>query len=84
MNMNKLLIEVHVPSIESTFDIWIPRNVGVFELLPLITTAVVRLSDGMFVANDVALCNGTTGVIYNNNIRVDDMRLKNGSRLMLI
>ena len=82
--MDKLLIEVHVPSIGNTFDMWIPRNARVFDLLPLITTAVVRLSDGMFVTNDVALCNGITGAIYSNNVSVDDMQLKNGSHLMLI
>ena len=84
MNMNKLLVEVYVPAIESTFDISIPRNVKVFELLPLITTAVAQLSDGLFIPNDAVLCHGNTGVIYSYNMSVDDMRLKNGSRLLLI
>ena len=82
--MNKLLIEVYVPSIGSTFDVSIPRNSMVSEILPLIVTAVTQLSDGLFVPNDTALCNGTTGAIYCHNMSVDDMQLKNGSRLMLI
>lgn len=82
--MTKLLIEVYVPSIGNTFDVSIPRNSRVFELLPLIVTAVEQLSDGLFVPNDAALCNGSTGVIYNHSMSVDDMQLKNGSRLMLI
>ena len=82
--MSKLLIEVHVPAIGKTFDVSIPHNAKVFELLPLITNAVTQLSDGLFMPNDVALCNGNTGVIYNNNMSVDDMQLKNGSRIMLI
>jgi len=82
--MNKLLIEVYVPSIGNTFDVFIPCNAKVFELLPLITTAVTNLAGGLFAPHDVALCNGNTGAIYSNNMSVNDMKLKNGSRLMLI
>jgi len=82
--MSRLLIEVHVPSLGEIFDMSIPRNAKIYELLPLFTKAVAQLSDGVFVPNDVALCDGITGVVYNNNMSVDDMQLKNGSRLMLI
>ena len=82
--MNKLLIEVYVPSIGRAFDIFIPHNARVFELLPLISTVVTKLADGLFVPDKVVLCNGDTGKIYNNDMTVSDMQLKNGSRLMLI
>ena len=82
--MDKLLIEVYVPAIASAFDISIPREARVFELLPLITTAVAQRSGGLFIPNDAVLCNGSTGAIFGNNMSVDDMRLKNGSQLMLI
>jgi len=82
--MDKLLIEVYVPSIRGTFDVSIPDNSGVFELLPLITSAVLQLSDGLFVPNDTVLCDGCTGQIFDNNMSASDMKLKNGSRLMLI
>ena len=82
--MNKLLIEVYVPAIGDTFDVSIPDNAMVFELLPLITTAVTRLADGLFISNDAVLCDGNTGVIHSYDMDVNDMQLKNGSRLMLI
>ena len=82
--MSRLLVEVHVPTIGSTFDISIPRNARVYEILPLIVTAISRISDGLFIPNDVALCNGYTGSIYSNGMSVSDMLLKNGSRLMLV
>ena len=82
--MNRLLVGIYVPAIGSTFDVSIPHHARVFELLPLISHAVERLSNGLFVPNDPALCNGTTGVIYNNNMSVEDMELQNGSRLMLV
>ena len=82
--MNKLLIEVYVPSISRSFDVFIPRNARAFELLQLLTVAVAKLSDDLFIPNNAALCNGRTGLIYANNMSVNDMKLQNGSRLMLI
>jgi len=82
--MNKLLIEVYVPAISGTFDVSVSGNFKVFELLPLISTAVAKLSDGLFIPNDVALCNGLTGAIFIGSMSVDEMQLQNGSRLMLI
>ena len=82
--MPQILVEVYVPAIGNTFDILIPRSVRVYELLPLIIKAVVGLSSNLFVPNETALCNGTTGEIYNYNMSVEEMKLKNGSKLLLI
>ena len=82
--MDKLLIEVYVPAIGSVYDVFIPYKAKVYELTPLIASAVEKLSDGLFVSNDAALCNGNTGTIYHNNISVEEMSLRNGSRLIMI
>ena len=82
--MNSLLIEVYVPSIGGTFDVSIPSSARVFELLPLIIVAVSRIAEGLFVSKNMALCDGSTGTIFRNNMTVEDMQLKNGSRILLI
>ena len=82
--MNKILVEVYVPAIGRTYDMLIPCDAKVFELLPLISGVVEKLANGLFVANDTILCNGNTGTIFNKNMSVIDMELKNGSRLMLL
>ena len=82
--MDNLLVEVYVPSILQSFDILIPRKAKMFELLPLITTIISQLSDGLFVANDAVLCDGNSGAIYSSNMSVSGMQLKNGSLLMLV
>ena len=82
--MNKLLVEIYVPAIGNSYDVFIPHNARVFELLPLISEAVEKLSNGLFVPNAPVLCNGVTGVIYYSRLTVEDMKLKNGSKLMLI
>ena len=82
--MNKLLVEVYVPAIGSVYDVFIPIGAKVYELAPLISTAIEKLSDGLFASADTVLCDGVSGSIYNINLSVEDMKLKNGSRLMLI
>jgi len=82
--MNNLLIEVYVPAINTRYDVFIPYNARVYELLPLISSAVEKLSGSLFSQENNALCDGETGRIYNNSMTVGDMDLKNGSRMMLI
>ena len=82
--MNKLLIEVYVPSISKLYDVLIPCGVKVRELTILIAGAVEKLSDGLFASNDAVLCDGNSGAILNINLSAEDMKLQNGSRLMLI
>ena len=81
---NKLLVEVYVPAISTSYDVLIPRNARAYELLQLISSIIKRLSGSLFSPNNTALCDGKTGRIYNNNMTVEDMNLKNGSRMMLM
>ena len=82
--MREMLVEIYVPSLGCGFDVSIPRKIKIAELLHLVTTAIDKLSDGLFISSDPILCDDTTGVIYENNMTVDDVQLKNGSRLILI
>jgi len=82
--MDKLLVEVYVPAISNHYDVFIPRNARVFELLPLISSAAERLSGSLFSRNYTALCEGETGRIYSNSMTVEEMKLRNGSRMILI
>jgi len=82
--MNKLLVEVKVPAIGSIYDVYIPDRAKVFELTPLIVSAVERLSDGLFLSGNAVLCDGNTGEIYGSTMTVEALQLKIGSRLILI
>jgi hypothetical protein len=82
--MNQLLIEVNVPSIGSVHDVFVPMNASVRELLPLIATAIKKLSHGYFSPNNPVLCDGNTGIIYKNDATVETLNLANGSKVILI
>ena len=83
--MDKILIEVFVPALGSPFDIFIPAQAYLFEVLELIKKAVTELSEGRFTADGTtALCFRENGAIININLSVAGLALHDGSRLMLI
>ncbi len=83
--MDKILVEVFVPALESTFDIFIPQQAYVYEIAELIKRAVAEMAGGRMVIDaGTALCNRVDGTIININLSVQELELHNGSGLMLI
>lgn len=83
--MDKILIEVYAPILGRSFDIFIPQESQMFEVLDLVKKAIADMSDGLFAANEsTALCNRNDGTILNINLPVYELGLHNGSKLILI
>lgn len=83
--MDKVLVEVYVPVLDRSYDIFIPLRSPMFEVLELIKKAVKEMSDGRFIANEnTAICHRENGTIININLSVYELEIKNGSKLMLI
>lgn len=85
MMNNKALVEVFVPAAEQKFDVFIPLESKMGEVVRLLSSALSDLSDGKFKATeDTIVCDAKTGIIYNINIEIAELGIKTGSRLMLI
>ena len=83
--MDKVLVEVYVPVLDRSFDIFIPLRSPMFEVLGLIKKAVKEMSDGRFIANEnTVICHRENGTIININLSVYELEIRNGSKLMLI
>ena len=83
--MKKVLVEVFVPTLEKSFDVFIPVGSPMYEVSELMKKAISDLSDGRFIANsDTTLCYKENGLILNINITVYELGIHNGSKLMLI
>ncbi len=83
--MNKVLVEIFLPATGKSFDVYIPLESQMSEVLALVSTLLSDLSEGKYKAdNKAVLCNATTGIIYNINMSVSELGIKNGSKLMLI
>jgi hypothetical protein len=83
--MNKLLIELFLPAAGVAYDVRIPMNSRIGEIIPLLESCMSELADGYFVPNgDSVLCERTTGVILDVNKTPNEMGIINGAKLMLI
>ncbi|MDF2820871.1 MAG: hypothetical protein K0R15_1312 [Clostridiales bacterium] len=83
--MNKILVEVYLPVADISYDVFIPTKSKLFEVLPLLSKSISELSGGLYLATeDTILCNYNDGAIYNINLSVEELGLKNGSKLILI
>jgi len=82
--MNNFLVEVYVPSIGKEFDVFIPTDVKIHEVSGLLINAITKISDGLFIPEEAALCDRNTGKILDINLSADELKIRNASRLMLI
>ncbi len=83
--MNKVLVEICLPAANQSFDVYIPLESRMSEVLVLVSSLLSDLSDGKYKATqDAVLCDAETGIIFNINMTVFELGIKNGSKLMLI
>lgn len=82
--MNKVLVVLTVPSIEMTFEAFIPMNKSISSLIVLFKKAISELSDGYFpVDKSFMLYNKDDGKAYNTGDIVYDTNIRNGTKLIL-
>ena len=83
--MDKVMVEIYLPAANRSFDVQIPLNLRVWEIVSMLSKAVEELSDGYFLSSaQTTLCDRDTGAILNLNITAEELGIKTGSKLMLI
>ena len=83
--MKKVLVEVFVPVIGESYDVFIPPTSQMSEVLELLKKAITDLSAGRYVAtSSTSICYRESGSIININMSVYELGIHNGSKLMLI
>lgn len=82
---NKVLINLFVPEIDATFDIYLPINKKIGNIINLLNEAVNELSSGEFlISNKNSLYNVDTHEKYQSDIMLINTNIRNGTKLVLI
>lgn len=82
---NSILVNLYVPAAQTAGDVFLPRDVPLAELLPIMGSAVTRLSGNLLICDDmVTLCERETGHPLDIGKTAEELGLRNGSRIMLI
>ncbi len=82
---NKILIELIVPMLEEKYDVFIPSNKKVGNVIILLTKVINELSGGYAQESTHAcLYNGITGLPYNVDDLIRHTDIRNGTKLILM
>ena len=85
MNKNKILIELEIPLIEKSYDLYIPINKTIGTIKNLIEQSLVELTENAYIPKeDSNFYSKETGEIYDVNMIVRQTNLQNGSRIILV
>ncbi len=79
----KVLVTILVPEVEKNFEIYIPVNKTIGEILKLVNKLVNESTSGIFpMKNNIALCNRFTNEVYSFNKFIRDTDIRNGTQLV--
>ena len=82
---NKVLVEIIVPATAQKYDVYIPLDVKMSDVVKMVAKALSDLSEGKYKATDDAiLCDAKTGNIFDISVVVAELGINNGSQLILI
>ena len=83
--MNKVLVRVFFPAIDCEYDIWIPLNKSIYNIIILLAKGINELKNGVYQPEEIPiLYNKQTGDYYDLDVAVQDTDIKNGTELILI
>lgn len=83
--MNKVLVTVWVPIIEEKFDVWIPLNKSLYNIIVLLVKAINEYTKGEYCPSKMPmLYDKANSKIYDINNVVIETTIRNGTELIMI
>ena len=80
---NKVLVKLIVPDIDETYDIFLPINKKIGEIIILITKSINE-HESINLPNNKILYNRSTGKNYEPNVLIKNTDIRNGTNLILL
>ncbi|MEH7115071.1 methyltransferase [Neobacillus niacini] len=83
--MHKILVEIYNPASNNSYDVFIPLKSPVYEVVYLLSNTISELSQGQYKPSEqTILCDRKTGNLFDINKTIEELGLKNGSKLMIL
>lgn len=82
--MNKVFIKLYVPLIDNNYEIFIPIDKEICDIIKLLVKGIDDLVDTDYrLTSETALYSRSTGEKYDSNLKVIDTDIQNGIELLL-
>ncbi len=83
--MNKVLIKLYVPIIEKEYDMWLPINKKIYNIVRLLEKSVNELCGGYYTPKQMPmLYDKNSAKPYDMNLNVKENNIKNGTEIIMI
>lgn len=81
---NKVNVELIVPSIGKRYDIFIPVNKTIGEVIVILNKTIDEMTNCFPINNKLSLFDVLENIIYESNVEIINTKIRNGSILVLI
>ncbi len=81
---DKILVEIYIPAIDKSLDLYIPINKRVGNVIMLINKALVEIDEEYKLPNSMVLYNRYSAKNYAANDLIANTDIKSGSSLILV
>lgn len=80
----KVLVDVLIPATGTVYNMWIPNEATVNQVLDQIKDVVVKMHETAFIPDEHTVLCAEDGSVFDVNMQILRCGIGNGSRLMLI
>lgn len=85
MMNNKICISLYVPIIEQTYDLFIPKNKRLKNIIIIINMTINQMTNGYFPLHDnLYFIEKRTGQVYDIDLTVQENGILNNSEIVLM
>lgn len=82
---NKVLVSLAIPEVDKNYDVYLPINKKIGNIINLLNKAISELTDGEYVlSNSNVLYNTITKEKYPSDILLANTNIRNGTSLILL
>ena len=83
--MNKVLVKLYVPILEEIYDVWIPSQQKIYNVICLLVKAINELNDETYSLVDMPmLYDKFTAEPFDLDLTIKDSTIRSGTELILI
>lgn len=81
---NKVLVNLIVPSLETSYNVYLPISKRIGNIIFLLVKAINELGITYNFDNSMGLFNRNTGEMYDPNSLIYETNIRNGSEIVLL
>lgn len=82
---NKVLVKLMIPEIDENYDLYLPLNKQIGNVIELLNKSLKEITKGAFIPSEERhIYNRDTGEVYDPNVILKDTNIRNSTTIVLL